>query len=80
MCEVDAIRLNNDDKFVAWWKIVKSEDHRRQEGEYIMVFTNLRRKQYEDCITCDVGVPTQTVVEYIMNIVKCGVIWMKNDQ
>jgi len=79
MCEVDAIRLNNDDKFVAWWKIVKSKDHRRQ-GEYIMAFTCLLRKQYEDCITCDVGVPTQTVVEYIMNIVKCGVIWMKNDQ
>jgi len=38
---------------------------------------NLRKKQYQDCVTHDVGVPAQTVVEYIMKELK---MWRSEDE
>ena len=41
---------------------------------------NLRKRQYQDCVIHDVGVPSQTVVEYIMKELKMWGSEDENDQ
>jgi len=41
---------------------------------------NLRKKQYLDCVTRDVGVPASTVIEYIAKELKMLCHQDENDQ